>query len=1749
MSQNDETSDTNVPAPEADTTIDRKAQPVDGEAPPRLPFPVVGIGASAGGLEALGEFLQTVRPDSGMAYVTIQHLPPDRESMMAEILSKKTAMPVIEVKDGAAVEPNHVYVIRPGHTLTIKDGLLRLGERLASPGNNRPVDDFFRSLAEEQRERAIGIIMSGMGSNGTAGAQSIKAVGGLCIAQDPESAQYPSMPRHLIDAGYADYILSPENIADVLLAYADHPYAREGREADAAKLLAREQQHVREILAVLRTRTRQDFNGYKKPTVLRRIQRRMGLSRVTTIAEYAKLLRQSPTEVQALADDLLIHVTGFFRDPQTWEALRERVIVPLVEARENESSIRCWVTACSSGEEAYSLAILLAEEVDRSGKRLDVKVFATDMAERTLQNARNGVYPGGIETEMSPERLERFFQKEDAVYRVRQELREYVVFAPQNLLQDPPFSRLDIATCRNLLIYLEPVIQQRVLRLLHFGLREGGALFLGTSETAVTPLDDLFEPIDKKARIFRRIGPTRHGAVEFPLPAVLNGPRGARAQSDTQAPTARQSLGQLITRSLLADHTPAAVAVDRDNHIVFYHGNTEAFLAAPRGEPTRDLLALARDGIRGAIRTALHRATSENTSVTVMDAWIETQPGRRLRIGVTASPLDARSAPDHFVVSFRKYGEMNPGSGEPRGERGGESRGEPAVAGSAENADDELRRMGDELQSTIEELQTSNEELKASHEEVTSTNEELQSTNEELETGREEMQSLNEELSTVNGQLQSKIEEHQAARNDLSSLLTSTDIAVLFLDTRFRIRRFTPPVKDLVELIASDIGRPLSDFARKFSDPDLVSDAQDALERLLTSEREIPADGNRWYLRRITPYRTTDNRIDGVVITFVNITRRKDSEESLRQMAERDAFLVVLSDALRPLGDPADIMAEASRLLATRLQASHVGFGELTPAGTIAVEQECVLEGVSSNERYDFDGYDAAQLEQMRAGKTAVVADALGNPALPGKQRAVFENFRIRAHVSVPILENMKLAGVLFVAQAVVRAWTTNEVAIIEDVAHRVWDAITRVRAATALRESESRLAGELTALTRLHELTERLMASPDLSTALDEILDAALTLHSTDMGTIQIFDPVDKSLRLAAQRGFDSAKLSDPTFAEAALGSAPAATARTRARVMVQDFQTDAHYASYRSASAALGYRSMQTTPLMTRQGDLQGVLTTYASQPHRPAERILRVTDLYARLAAHLIERMRDELALVESEQRFRMAIESASMGFWDWDVASGRMTWEPTHNRLLGLPKDQTVGDLAQFMACVHPDDRAAVSSAMERAIKRGASYATDFRVVHPDGTVRWLAGFARPTAKVGDSVVRMIGGLLDITDRKEIEVDRAELLRREQVARTEAESANQLKDEFLAALSHELRTPLSAILLWAKLLGGSTNLNNEQLREGLTAIKSSAEAQKGLIDDLLDVSRITSGKMRLQLRDVDLASIMKDVLDTIAPAAQAKSITVATELDQNVGAVLLDAERFRQIAWNLLNNAVKFTQVGGRIHIRLWRNRDEIEILVKDNGRGISQEFLPHVFERFRQFEPASTRTEGGLGLGLAIVKQLVELHGGTITALSAGLDQGATFVIRLPLPKLKKAGKKKEPASPAGTVDLTNKGILVVEDDAGTRNALCRVLQSVGARVTATDNAAAAMEAVKQSRPELLISDIGLPGEDGYSLLRGLRKWEESKGLGPTPALALTAFAGDAHRRQAMEAGFQQHVVKPIDPDQLLAIVNAMVTEA
>ena len=691
------------------------------------------------------------------------------------------------------------------------------------------------------------------------------------MVQTPETAKFDGMPRSAIAAELADHILAPEKMPDTVLSYIRHGYVTSSASAEPASTDGRAT--IEQVLDILHARSGHDFGSYRRNTQRRRIHRRMGLRNIGTLNEYLDELRTNPGEVQTLVTDLMINVTGFFRDAEAWNVLQKLVLAPLIETRDSGASIRVWVPACATGEEAYSIAMLMMELAEGGRKRFDLKVFATDAQEGNLLRARDGIYPAAAMTGFPPERLQHFFQKLDGSFQVSKELRDIVVFAQQNLLRDPPFSRLDVISCRNCLIYLEPEAQQRIIALCHFGLRQGGYLFLGNAET-VGRHDELFETVSKKWRIYRREGPTRHDLIDYPS---VHGAEAREAVEPPLPPVEPASVAETARRALLERYAPASVLIDQKGRVLYFHGTTGDYLEQPPGEPTRDLLTMARGGLALKLRGAMREALKGSSSVTVSARIRQGRAGRT--VAVTVTPLPAPSRDGGFLlVSFA------PGSSPSVKTQTRTMREEVAEASLGEQAlQDELASTRAELRNTIEHLEIANEELKASNEEATSMNEELQSTNEELETSKEELQSFNEELNTVNNQLQHKIGELERITSDLNNLLTGSETATLFLDAKFRVAWFAPAIRDLFDLVSSDIGRPIAHFARKFVDENLLPDAETVLKKLTTIEVEVPSDAGRWYLRRMLPYRTLDNRIAGVVVAFSDITEQKRAAEAANE--------------------------------------------------------------------------------------------------------------------------------------------------------------------------------------------------------------------------------------------------------------------------------------------------------------------------------------------------------------------------------------------------------------------------------------------------------------------------------------------------------------------------------------------------------------------------------------------------------------------------------------------------------------------------------------------------------------------------------------------------------------------------------------------------------------------------------------------------------------------------------------------------
>jgi two-component system CheB/CheR fusion protein len=874
------------------------------------PVIVVGIGAPAGRVKSLKQLFAKMPPGHGVAFVLIQHLEPSRRNLTVKLVKEQMALAVVEATDGMPVLADRIHVIPPDKFLNITGSRLTLQKAVYCDGLRMPIDHFFCSLAFDQRRRGCGILLSGTGSDGNLGLSEIKAAGGRTFVEDPGSAELPGMRQSAIDAAMVDAVLPVEAMAKAIEALAEQMRAETQSEpAESPEFDA----NLGAILEILRAKVGHDFRCYKPNTLVRRIRRRMTLGRIATFAGYAGFLREHPEEVALLQKDLLIGVTEFFRQPQAWEILEEKVVAPLVEEAQPGSEIRVWIPGCSTGREAYSLAMLFSEQVEKSGKKVNIQIFATDSDVAALATARSGIYSKEeIGENLSPERLKRFFARKDGLYQVIKTIREQVVFAPQNLTADPPFSRLDLISCRNVLIYLEQQVQKKIITLFHFALREGGFLFLGNAET-VGDREDLFVPVSKKWRIYRRIGVGRPVGVEIPV-RPTGEPLPAIGKLPAPASTPRMSLASMAQQMMLDRFVPASVMIDRKLQVVYVHGAVEEYLTFPAGELTTRVVDMAREGLRARLRGAIGKCLEINRPVSVT-ARVR-RGDESVPVKTTVSPLRyPREADGLLLITFDDY----------RVSAAKSQR--PGASGQSEvhQLEDELKITREELQSTIEQLEASNDQLKASNEEVTAANEELQSANEEMETSKEELQSLNEELNTINSRLHEKVEELESVNNDVVNLLSSTNIATVFLDKELKVRRYTPASTNLFSLIPSDAGRPIGDVLRRFSDATLLDDARRVLADLSPLSKEVQAEDGRWYIRRITPYRTQDDRIEGVVITFVDVCDLKETEEALRrQHAELEAARTEVENARRRLSVIVDSIADGFFAFDREWRITHV---------------------------------------------------------------------------------------------------------------------------------------------------------------------------------------------------------------------------------------------------------------------------------------------------------------------------------------------------------------------------------------------------------------------------------------------------------------------------------------------------------------------------------------------------------------------------------------------------------------------------------------------------------------------------------------------------------------------------------------------------------------------------------------------------------------------------------------------------------
>ncbi|MCU1339384.1 MAG: methyltransferase/methylesterase, CheR/CheB with sensor [Bryobacterales bacterium] len=856
----------------------------------RKTFPIVGVGASAGGLEAFRSLLQTLPHNTGMAFVFVQHLDPEHESLLTKLLSHATRMPVTEVTQGVAVRPDHIYVIPPNTALGIRHGILHLQARKKQDGRHMPIDHFFQSLAENEGSRAIGVILSGVATDGTLGLTAIKAAGGITFAQDARSAKYDGMPRSAIGAGCVDFVFSPEGIGRELKRIGLHPYLATPDHPDVGDRPPYREEGLRTIFALLRNASGVDFTHYKRSTINRRIARRMVLHKVSNLRQYIKHLGENRAELTALYEDILIHVTGFFREPDTFRALKETILPRIFRTKERGEPLRIWVAGCSTGEEVYSIAITVLEYLRGQAGSTQIQIFATDVSDTALERARAGIYSESVMSGVSRERMRQFFVRADGGYQITKSVREMCIFARQDLAKDPPYSRLDLLTCRNVLIYMEPVLQKKVMTIFHYALKPTGFLVLGKSES-ISGFSELFTPVGRKRKIYSKKSSSNRPGVD--LPAAH--PKHVTAEpSDRQDVPARFDVQKEADRIIMNHYAPAGLVASDDLQILHFRGNVAPYLSPSPGQASLSLLRMVRPEFGVELRTAIHRAGKQEVPIRKAGVLIK-RNGRLKEVSLEVLPLKGSAGERFFLVLFHET--RVPAS---------EASETPASKTKSTRAGDleetrlqrELQTTKEHLQSIIEEHEAINEELKSANEEVLSSNEELQSTNEELETAQEELQSSNEELVTINEQLQNRNQELSQLSDDWSNLLGGLNIPIVMLGNDRRIRRFTSPAEKLLNLLPSDIGRPIGNIRPNLKVPDLDGLITDVIDKVSQREIEIQDRDERWYSMRLRPYRTADNRIDGVLMIFVDVHAVKTTQDALRDQNSFSTAVMESSGAL-----------------------------------------------------------------------------------------------------------------------------------------------------------------------------------------------------------------------------------------------------------------------------------------------------------------------------------------------------------------------------------------------------------------------------------------------------------------------------------------------------------------------------------------------------------------------------------------------------------------------------------------------------------------------------------------------------------------------------------------------------------------------------------------------------------------------------------------------------------------------------------
>jgi two-component system, chemotaxis family, CheB/CheR fusion protein len=1485
-------------------------------------FVIAALGASAGGLEPLETFFKNMPADTGIAFVIVQHLAPDHPTALPQLLGRHTGMPVEQAQNNMKVAPNRVYVIPPNAALTIEKSTLLVTAPPEARGARTPIDGFFSSLAADCGERAVCIMLSGTGTDGTLGLRAIKEYGGMAMAQTLDSAKYDSILRSAIGTGLVDHVLPVEEMPAKLLDYAAHLVSANGNGA-LDTLRTQIAANMSRIHAILRRRAGHDFSQYKENTIVRRLERRMKALQIETVEQYVQALDRQPEEAERLFNDLLIGVTQFFRDAEAFAALEKEVIPKLFEGKGEGDQVRVCVMGCATGEEAYSIGILLSEYASTLGKGPKIQIFATDIDEGALTLARKGRYPESIAEHVGPERLERFFEKQDRAWQVKRELRDTVLFSSHSFIKDPPFSRLDLISCRNVMIYLGQELQKKLIPLFHYALRPGGYLFLGPSESAGTH-KELFAILDKKHRIFERKETLPRPAVAFPLteisrpnqPAVPSGRKAPEAAEERDLPTR-------LERIILQRYRPACVTVKENGDAVYFSGRLGRYLDHPTGSPDVNLVSLAREGLRIPLRTALHKAATTRERAIQRQISVQTN-GTVSQVDLTVEPIPEFQAANLYMVVFE---DVASNTGQPQAA--------PSVDGSSEET---IRHLEDELRSARENAQAMFEELESSNEELKSANEEYQSTNEELETSKEELQSFNEELQTVNTEIGRKSAEVDQANSDLQNLLSSTEIATIFLDADLRIKTFTPAAGAVFRLINGDVGRPITDLAAQFGDVDFVPDIRETLQTLKSRERQLVGTEGRYYQLRVLPYRSVRNVIEGVVLTFTDVTQAKQAAQVIE---DEKIYAESIVDTVRiPL-----LVLDAD----ARVKSANAAFYEmfqLVPAETlntpvyklgggqwdIPLLRRLLVELLPQKHRiedfeveHDFPTIgrkimllDARQIPQQRDNRPLIllsIEDITARRIAEKKLREVTEFDEAVITNMGEGLYTVDTAGLVTsmnLAAEKLFGWTFEELRgkTMHDVTHRHRPDGTSFPAAECLSlqvladgkplvdqedvfirkdgtlfdviyssaplKSDSEITGLVVVFRNVTEqrqaaalVTAQRQAFEMFTSgvSLMEVLEVFIRAveKQTYPGTAVAIHLLDQSGRrfehtIAPSLSSDYSRATDGMEVSSAIGPCCPAVSSGQ-RVVVADVAASREFPKFASFVLPLGIRAAWSTPIVDSNGKILGTVAAYYREPRAPKLQDDFFGEIVTRTAAIIIERKKAVDALVRSQEELR---------------------------------------------------------------------------------------------------------------------------------------SANDDLKHFSYAASHDLQEPLRMVMSYTQLLAreyeGGLGPNADKY---IAHAVEGAERMEALLTDLREYWSVNEQRVE-KLVPVDCNTIMEKALAYLEMRVRESGAVVTHD---PLPIVMAEEVSLTLLFQNLIGNAIKYcrSDESPRIHVSAAQRDGAWNFAVMDNGIGIDAEFLQMIFAPFKRLHG---REYPGTGIGLAMCQKIVERYQGRIWAESTA-GRGSAFHFTIP----------------------------------------------------------------------------------------------------------------------------------------------------